>query len=71
MLEVQSISRRYGERVALDGVTLPPDYALQHPQDWLDSLASACKSAMKLAKVNAEQVVGIGIVGPRFAWSAA
>jgi L-ribulokinase len=43
------------------GEKLPPEYALQHPQDWLDSLASACKAAMKSAKVGAEQVIGIGV----------
>src|SRR6184192_3497844 len=40
---------------------LPPDYALQHPQDWLDSLATACKAAMTQAKGSAEDVIGIGV----------
>src|SRR5215471_1938965 len=40
---------------------LPPDYALQHPQDWLDSLAIACKDAMKQARVDPKDVVGIGV----------
>ncbi|MGE5609815.1 MAG: ribulokinase [Bacillota bacterium] len=40
---------------------LPPDYALQHPQDWLDNLAIACKSAMKAAKATPDQIVGIGV----------
>ncbi len=43
------------------GATLPHDYALQHPQDWLDSLARACKSAMAAAKASVEQIVGIGV----------
>src|SRR5688572_21017094 len=43
------------------GATLPNDYALQHPQDWLDDLAVACKAAVNAAGVTAEQVVGIGV----------
>ncbi len=40
---------------------LPPDYALQDPLDWLDSLASACKSALKLSGVGANEIIGIGV----------
>jgi len=40
---------------------LPPDYALQHPQDWLDSLASACKAAVKQSAAAAEEIIGIGV----------
>jgi L-ribulokinase len=43
------------------GKTLPPDYALQHPQDWLDSAAAACKLAMGAGKISPEDVVGIGV----------
>src|SRR5688572_27628407 len=43
------------------GATLPADYALQHPQDWMDDLAVACKAAMKAAGASPEQVVGIGV----------
>ena len=43
------------------GEKLPPDYALQHPQDWLDDLATACKGALKQAKVDPNDVIGIGI----------
>ena len=39
---------------------LPPDYALQHPRDWLDSLAAACKNAVKQSGVAAGDIVGIG-----------
>lgn len=40
---------------------LPADYALQHPQDWLDSAAVACRGAMRAAGVSAEDVVGVGV----------
>lgn len=36
---------------------LPADYALQHPKDWLDSLAKACKAA----RIPSDDVIGIGI----------
>jgi L-ribulokinase len=40
---------------------LPPDYALQHPFDWLNSLRDACRGAVKAGKVSPEEVVGIGV----------
>jgi L-ribulokinase len=42
------------------GKTLPPDYALQHPGDWMESAASACRLAMTQARVSPAQVVGVG-----------
>ena len=43
------------------GQSLPPDYALQHPQDWLVNLAQACHAAMAEAKIKADQIIGIGV----------
>src|SRR5258706_3574539 len=43
------------------GIALPPDYALQHPGDWLESAGRACKSAMKQAKAEAKSVAGVGV----------
>src|SRR5687768_12733032 len=42
-------------------VPLPPDYALQHPQDWLDGGSIACREAMKLSGASPDQVVGVGV----------
>jgi L-ribulokinase len=42
-------------------VTLPPDYALQHPIDWMNAMAIACRGAMRDAGANAEHVLGIGV----------
>ncbi|MGH7215357.1 MAG: ribulokinase [Tepidisphaeraceae bacterium] len=42
-------------------VKLPPDYALQHPQDWLDSAGAATKKALKEARVSGNAVVGVGV----------
>ena len=39
------------------GEKLPCDYALQHPTDWLGSLAKACKSA----RIPIDEVIGIGV----------
>lgn len=43
-----------------DGAPLPPDYALQDPQDWLEAMTTAVPEALRMAGVDAEQVVGIG-----------
>lgn len=40
---------------------LPPDFALQHPQDWIDSAAKAVRAALRAAGANATAVVGIGV----------
>jgi L-ribulokinase len=43
------------------GERLPPDFALQHPQDWLDSLAGASRAALGAARVDPTDVIGIGV----------
>ncbi|HEX8521331.1 MAG TPA: ribulokinase [Tepidisphaeraceae bacterium] len=40
---------------------LPADYALQHPQDWLDSASQACQRAIAESGAAAGDVVGIGV----------
>lgn len=42
-------------------VALPPDYALQHPQDWLTASGDACKAALASGKIAADSVVGVGV----------
>ncbi|MFK0171603.1 ribulokinase [Streptomyces sp. NPDC090306] len=42
------------------GEALPPDWALQHPQDWLRVLRTAVPAALAAAGVRPEQVIGIG-----------
>lgn len=45
-----------------DGITqLEPDWALQHPQDYLEVLAETIPELLKDSNVNAEDVIGIGI----------
>ncbi|MGV8983982.1 ribulokinase [Clostridium sp.] len=45
-----------------DGNTkLKPDFALQHPQDYLDVLSETIPSVMKQAKISPENVIGIAI----------
>jgi len=49
------------DRVLPDGVTvLPPDWALQVPEDWREVLRVAVPEALARAGVGADQVVGIG-----------
>jgi L-ribulokinase len=40
---------------------LPPHYALQDPQDWLDSAAKAVCAARRVGKIGAGDVIGIGV----------
>ena len=40
---------------------LPPLYALQDPQDWLDSAAKAVRAALRQAKVQPDDIVGISV----------
>ena len=49
------------ERTLPDGSTsLPPDWALQVPDDWRDVLRIAVPKALALAGVSPDQVVGVG-----------
>ena len=40
---------------------LPADFALQHPQDWIDASAKAVKRARRQAGIEARQIIGIGV----------
>lgn len=43
------------------GAKLPPDYALQHPEDWLRGAAAACREAVGRSGAAAKDVVGVGV----------
>lgn len=43
------------------GKKLPANYALQHPNDYLEVLKQTVREVLKKAKVSANEVVGIGI----------
>jgi L-ribulokinase len=43
------------------GTKLGHDWALQHPQDYLDVFAETIPAVMKEAGVNAADVIGVGI----------
>lgn len=45
---------------ALGERRLPPEWALQHPADWLDVLGTAVPAALAAAGVDASDVIGIG-----------
>lgn len=53
------------DRLPDGGAALPPDYALQHPQDWLDAAGRACREALAAAAasrgVSPGDVVGVGV----------
>ncbi|MGW1183966.1 ribulokinase [Streptomyces drozdowiczii] len=47
------------DRLPLAGVPLPPDWALQHPEDWRDVLRTAVPAAVAAAGVDPARVIGI------------
>lgn len=63
-LATNSVSYRHGQIIeTLPGSAkrLPPQFALQHPGDWMESAAKATRSALLSAKLNAKDVIGIGV----------
>ncbi len=44
-----------------DGTRLPPDWALQHPQDYADALCRVIPEALEQAGVAASDIVGVGV----------
>ena len=42
-------------------VALPPDWALEHPRDYLDVLAVTVPEVLKKAGVSADDVIGVGV----------
>ncbi len=49
------------DRLPKNGRKLPPAYALQHPQDWIDAAAKATTLAKRSSKVDPNAIVGIGV----------
>jgi L-ribulokinase len=49
------------DKLPTSGTKLPASYALQHPEDWLTSSAKAVRAALRQAKLDADDVVGIGV----------
>lgn len=47
------------DRTLPTGEALPADYALQHPSDWLDDLAVACRAATQ--GLDPASIIGIGV----------
>lgn len=44
-----------------DGTKLPPDFALEHPQDFLDGLVTVVREGIAKLELQPEQVIGIGL----------
>ena len=49
------------ERLPTSGVALGAEWALQHPGDWLESLDSCVREALVASKIDAADVIGVGI----------
>ncbi len=63
--ELSTVSMNYPHAVMderlPDGTLLPPDWALQHPADYIECLRFVVPEAVRKAGVQKEDVVGIGI----------
>ena len=44
-----------------DGTPLPPHFALEHPQDFLDGLKAVIPAGLEAGKILPEEVIGIGV----------
>jgi len=44
-----------------DGTALPPDWALQHPQDYLDVLHNVIPAVLHKAGITADEICGVGL----------
>lgn len=49
------------EKLPASGATLPPEWALQDPQDYLDVFFNTIPAVLKQSGVNPDEVVGIGV----------
>lgn len=64
--ERASATARYRHGQILDTLPgfkerLPAEFALQHPQDWLDASARAVREALRQGRVRGEDVLSIGV----------
>lgn len=64
--EVGSAVARYAHGQIVESLPgsrekLPSHYALQHPQDWIDSAAKAVRAALRAATRRGDDVLGIGV----------
>ena len=63
--EVASAVHAYPHGVMTDalpgGPALPPEWALQHPQDYLDVLGQTIPAVLRDSGISPDQVIGIGI----------
>lgn len=58
----QSYPHAVMEEVLPDNITkLPPDWALQHPEDYLYCLSTVTKGVLEKYNVNTEDVIGVGV----------
>ena len=51
----------HGVMKELGGQPLPPDYALQHPKDYIDAIEFVLREVVAVNGVDPKSVVGIGV----------
>ncbi|MDA8297259.1 MAG: ribulokinase [Actinomycetota bacterium] len=63
-LGVATVPYRHGvidHELPSNGAALPPDWALQHPSDYLEVLTEGIPAALSASGVNPSRVIGIGL----------
>ena len=59
--DVQEYAHGVMDETLPDGTRLPPDWALQDPQDYLDTLFTAVPNVVKAAGIDPAQIVGLSL----------
>ncbi len=49
------------DRALWDGTALPNDWALQHPQDYIDALGAMIPAVIRQSGIKAEDIIGVGV----------
>lgn len=49
------------EELPITGEKLPADWTLQDPQDYIDVLSNAIPEALKIAKIDPKDIIGVGV----------
>ncbi|WP_432798570.1 ribulokinase [Poriferisphaera sp. WC338] len=64
ILGSSSVNYKHGQitdALPTSGEKLPHDFALQHPQDWLDDSITAVQNVLKETGANPDDIIGVGV----------
>lgn len=58
---IYEYSRKVMDETLPDGTSLPPDFALQDPQDYLTTFYETIPAVIRQSQINPDNVIGIGV----------